>query len=56
MSERRTLVTYGVLVDLGPGLFRDLFEERVKNAALTVPDRLRTFVRERDATHATREE
>jgi hypothetical protein len=55
MASRRTLVTYGVLVDLGPGIFRDLFEERVKAAALTVPDRLRTFVRERDATHAARD-
>jgi hypothetical protein len=46
MAERRTLVTYGVLVDLGPGIFRDLFEERVKAAALAVPERLRTLVRD----------
>jgi hypothetical protein len=47
MAERRTLVTYGVLVDLGPGIVRDLFEARVRELALSVPDRLRGFVQER---------
>jgi hypothetical protein len=45
----RTLVTYGVLIDMGPGIVRDLFEERVRTLALTVPDRLRGLVLERDA-------
>ena len=38
------LLTYGVLVDLGPGLVRDLFEERVRVAMLTVPQRVRDYV------------
>lgn len=49
MAERRTLVTYGVLVDLGPGIVRDLFEARVSELALSVPDRLRGLVQERAA-------
>ena len=52
MAENRTLVTYGVLVDLGPGIVRDLFEARVRDLALSVPDRLRGFVLERGATAA----
>jgi hypothetical protein len=49
MADGRALLTYGVLVDLGPGLVRDLFENRVQQLALTVPDRLRGFVLERSA-------
>ncbi len=47
MSDGRTLITYGVLIDMGPGLFRDLFEDSVRRLALSVPDRVRGFVRER---------
>lgn len=52
IAEHRTLVTYGVLVNLGPGIVRDLFEARVRDLALSVPDRLRGFVLERGATAA----
>ncbi len=48
--DGRTLVTYGVLIDMGPGLLRDMFEERVRVAALTVPDRVRDLLLERSAT------
>jgi hypothetical protein len=46
-ADGRTLITYGVLIDIGPGLFRDLFEDSVRRLALSVPDRVRGFVRER---------
>lgn len=36
-GEPRVLLTYGVLVDVGPGLVRDLFEERLRAALLSVP-------------------
>jgi hypothetical protein len=49
MTRGRTLVTYGVLIDLGPGIVRDLFEDGVRKLALSVPDRLRSFVIERNA-------
>lgn len=45
----RLLVTYGILVDLGSGLARALYEERVRAMALTVPARLREYV-ERSGT------
>jgi hypothetical protein len=38
------LVTYGVLVDLGSGVFRSLYENRIIAMALTVPQRLREYV------------
>jgi len=41
----RMLVTYGVLVDLGPGIVRDLFEERLRRMMLSVPQRMRQYVR-----------
>ena len=40
----RSLVTYGVLVDLGPGLVRDLFEERLRTVLLSTPDILRRYI------------
>ncbi len=40
----RVLLTYGVLVDLGPGIVRDLFEERVRGAMLAVPARVRAYL------------
>jgi hypothetical protein len=45
----QTVLTYGVLVDLGPGLLRDLFEDRVRQLALTVPDRVRWMMVARSA-------
>ncbi|MBK6459816.1 MAG: SRPBCC family protein [Myxococcales bacterium] len=40
----RSLVTYAVLVDLGPGLVRDLFEERLRTVLLSTPDILRRYI------------
>jgi hypothetical protein len=52
MARGRTLVTYGVLIDLGPGIVRDLFEDGVRKLALSVPERLRTLVLERNSSGA----
>jgi hypothetical protein len=49
LDDGRALLTYGVLVDMGPGLFRDLFEGRVRDLALSVADRVRGFVLQRNA-------
>ena len=40
----RTLLTYGVLVDLGPGIVRELFEERLRAMMLSVPRLLQRYV------------
>jgi hypothetical protein len=40
----QTVITYGVLIDLGPGLLRELFETRVRDLALSVPERVRGLV------------
>ncbi len=39
----RALLTYGILVDVGPGLVRDLFEGRLRALALTVPQLVRQY-------------
>jgi len=36
----RTLLTYAVAIDVGPGIVRELFEERVRAASLAVPQAL----------------
>jgi hypothetical protein len=38
------LLTFGTLVDLGVGLLRSLYEERLRAAMLEVPQRLRRYV------------
>ncbi len=43
----RTLVTYGILIDMGDGLLRTLFEDRVRGLALSVPERVRGALLER---------
>ena len=45
-GEQRVLLTYAILVDLGPGLVRELFEERVRTALLSVPQLVRRYVAE----------
>jgi hypothetical protein len=45
-GEPRVLLTYGVLVDVGPGIVRELFEERVRSALLSVPQLVRREVAE----------
>jgi hypothetical protein len=47
-DDGHALVTYGVLIDMGPGILRDMFEDRVQVAALSVLDRLRGVVMGRD--------
>ncbi len=46
-GETHVLLTYAVLVDVGPGIVRDLFEERVRAALLGVPQLVRRTVAER---------
>jgi hypothetical protein len=43
----RMLVTYGILIDMGPGILRNLFEDRVRELALSVPQRVRGLLLER---------
>ena len=45
-GEQRVLLTYAILVDIGQGLVRDLFEERVRAALLSVPQLVRRYVAE----------
>lgn len=40
----RTLLTYAVLVDVGPGLVRTFYEDRLRAAMLTVPQLVRQYV------------
>ncbi|MDP9034467.1 MAG: SRPBCC family protein [Myxococcota bacterium] len=47
LGDGRTLVTYGILIDLGPGLLHDWFEKRVRALALNVPQRVRGLMQER---------
>ncbi len=49
LGDGRALVTYGVLIDMGPGLLRDMFEDRVRDLALSVADRVRGYVLQRNA-------
>ena len=43
-DDQRSLVSVGVLVDLGPGLIRLLFEQRIQRAILRMPSRIRDVV------------
>jgi hypothetical protein len=45
-GEPHVLLTYAILVDVGPGLVRELFEERVRVAMLSVPQLVRRYVAE----------
>jgi hypothetical protein len=49
MAHGRTLLTWGILVDMGPGLLRELLEDKIQAQALRVPDRVRDVVYERTA-------
>ncbi|MDB4940872.1 MAG: hypothetical protein JWP97_406 [Labilithrix sp.] len=42
----RVLLTYAILVDIGPGIVRDLFEDRARAAFLSVPQLVRRYVAE----------
>lgn len=43
-DSERALVSVGALVNLGPGLIRMLFEERIQRAILRMPNRIRDTV------------
>lgn len=43
----RTLLAYHIRIDLGPGVVRMLFEERIRKAALTAPQKLAALVNSR---------
>lgn len=43
-DETRSLVSVGALVDLGPGVIRMLFEERIQRSILRTPNRIRDTV------------
>lgn len=45
-GEQRALLTYAILVDIGSGIVRELFEERVRTALLSVPQLVRRYVAE----------
>ena len=45
-GTERVLLTYAILVDIGAGIVRDLFEERVRAAFLSVPQLVRRYVAE----------
>jgi hypothetical protein len=49
IGDGRTLLSYGILIDMGDGILRDMFEGRVRELALEVPDRLRDVVLQRQA-------
>jgi hypothetical protein len=49
IGDGRTLMTYGVLIDMGDGILRDMFEDRVRELALEVPDHVRDVVVQRQA-------
>jgi hypothetical protein len=49
MPDGRTLMTYGILIDMGDGLLRDMFEDRVRELALEVPDHVRSVLLHRVA-------
>lgn len=43
-GQPRLLLTYGALVDVGPGMLRSLYEERLRYAMLAVPENLRRYL------------
>ena len=43
-DEQHSLVAVGALVDLGPGVIRMLFEERIQRSILRMPNRIRDTV------------
>jgi len=49
LADGRSMLTFGILIDMGPGLLRTLFESRIRELALSVPDRVRGWVVERNA-------
>jgi hypothetical protein len=54
LGDGRTLVTYGILIDMGGGILRDMFEDRVRELALEVPDHVREVVLRAQAARGRR--
>ena len=52
LPDGRALVTYGILIDMGDGLLRDMFEPRVQELALEIPEHVKSVVIERNARGA----
>jgi hypothetical protein len=55
-DSEHALVSVGALVNLGPGLIRMLFEERIQRAILRMPNRIRDTVERRRPAAALSEE
>ena len=50
LPDGRTLITFGILIDLGDGMLRDLFENQVRELAVVeIPNNVRTVIVERTA-------
>ena len=45
-GEPKVLLTYAILVDVGPGIVREMFEEKVRARLLSVPQLVRRYVAE----------
>ncbi len=49
LADGRTLVTFGILIDMGDGVLREMFENRVQELALEIPDHVGDVVARRAA-------
>ena len=47
LGDGRVLLTFGALVDVGEGMLRLFFEERVRAAMMSVPSRMQRFLERR---------
>lgn len=54
LSPQRSLLTYAAVLDLGDGLLRSLFEERIRKRALTTPGKVRDHVEKKWRRSQTR--
>jgi hypothetical protein len=49
----RVLLSYGALLDVGPGLVRELFESKLRRLMLSVPERIAAYARAHPPEAAT---
>jgi hypothetical protein len=49
LGAGRVLLTWGALVDVGAGIVRMFFEERLRSAVLSVPERVRGYMTQKHA-------
>ena len=52
-GQPQLILTNGALVDVGPGMLRSLYEERLRRAMLAVPENLRRYLLRLRAAHPT---